>query len=142
MDARPATSTPTDSKIAYAPRTRSRAERAIRCAPFRLKLLQDLQNQSVALQDIANDTGIYNGYLWRPLSELATESELLWLMTVGLLRREVDGQGLTDSFRLTPLGRQLLTQWTAAGVQDLKPRFRDHLYNAWSRWLRWPEWLQ
>ena len=27
---------------------------------------------------------------------------------MGVLRREVDGQGLTSRFRLTPLGRQLL----------------------------------
>jgi hypothetical protein len=142
MDAHPAPLAAPQPTITYSPQTRSRAERAIRCAPFRLKLLQDLREQSVALQDVADDTGIYNGYLWQPLSELATENELLWLMAVGLLRREVDGQGLTDSFRLTPLGRQLLDHWTHQGIQDLKPRFRDHLYNAWSRWFRLPEWLQ
>ncbi|MDA0266764.1 MAG: hypothetical protein O2890_12420 [Cyanobacteria bacterium] len=142
MDAHPAPLSPNYSTITYSPQTRSRAERAIRCAPFRLKLLQDLRDQSVALQDIANDTGIYKGYLRQPVSELVAESALLWLITVGLLRREVDGQGLTDSFRLTPLGRQLLDQWGHQGIQDLKPRLQDHLYNAWSRWLRWPEWLQ
>lgn len=142
MDAHQAPLASHPSTIAYGPKTRSRAERAIRCAPFRLKLLQTLQDQSVALQDIADNTGIYNGYLRQPLSELAAESELIWLITVGLLRREVDGQGLTDSFRLTPLGRQLLSQWADQGIQDLRPSLRDHLYNAWNRWFRLPEWLQ
>lgn len=32
----------------------------------------------------------------------------MWLIQVGVLRREVDGQGITDSYRLAPLGRQLL----------------------------------
>ena len=141
MDAHQGTLGPAPT-IDYSPQTRSRAERAIRCAPFRLKLLHELREHSVALQDIADNAGIYNGYLSQPLSELAAENELLWLMAVGLLRREVDGQGLTDSFRLTPLGRQLLDQWATQGVQDLKPGFRDHLYNAWSRWFRLPEWLQ
>lgn len=141
MDTYPAPLATPSNTITYSPQTRSRAKRAIRCAPFRLKLLQDLREQSVALQDIVDNTGVYNGYLSQPLSELATENELLWLMAVGLLRREVDGQGLTDSFRLTPLGRQLLDQWATQGIQDLKPRFRDHLYNSWNRWFRLPEWL-
>ena len=91
---------------------------------------------------IAEDRGIYNGYANYPLSELAAETELLWLIDVGLLRREVDGQGITDSFRLTPLGRQLIDQWEDQGCPDPTPSFTDHLYNAVNRWLRLPSWLQ
>ncbi|MBE7384062.1 MAG: hypothetical protein F6J95_021915 [Leptolyngbya sp. SIO1E4] len=135
-------SVPGSAAVSYPPQTQQRAERAAKCSAFRLKLFQVLRSQSVALQDITDSVGIHNGYTRSPLGELAAENELLWLLEVGLLRREVDGQGLTDSFRLTPLGRQLLTDWQAAKIVDLKPSFQDHLYNAWSRWLRLPGWLQ
>ena len=36
------------------------------------------------------------------------------LIQLGVLRREVDGQGLTHRVRLTPMGRQLLLQWPDA----------------------------
>lgn len=130
------------SQVNYPARTRRRAEQAAKCAPFRLKLLETLKTQSVALQDVADSLGIEKGYTWLPLGELTAENELMWLMAVGLLRREVDGQGLTDSFRLTPLGRQLLDNWQTQGIKELKPTFQDHLYNALNRWLRLPGLLQ
>ena len=98
--------------------------------------------ESVAISAIADARGIHNGYTQRPLSELAAEDELLWLIDVGLLRREVDGQGLTDSFRLTPLGRQVVAQLVGTGFPDSRPPVRDQLYNSLSRWLRLPGWLQ
>ena len=130
------------SAVTYPLRTAQRAERAAKCSPFRLRLFQTLRSQSIALQEITDSTGILNGYTRTPLGELAAENELLWLLAVGLLRREVDGQGLTDSFRLTPLGRQLLDSWQLSGIMDLQPNFQDHIYNSLSRWLRLPGWLQ
>ena len=129
------------SAISFDSPTLQRAERAIRCAPFRLKLLRDLRQHSVALNALVDDDGIHNGYTRRPLSELTAENEMMWLLAVGLLRREVDGQGLTDSFRLTPLGRQLLDRWDDQAVTDRPPGIRDHLYNLWHRWLRSPSWF-
>lgn len=133
----------TQSKtIQYPPNTLARAKRAWWCSPFRLKLLIDVQLHSVSLRQIIYDAGMHQGYTQRPLSEMAAESELMWLIAVGLLRREVDGQGLTDSFRLTPLGRQLIQALEAEGFPDLPPRFQDHIYNSLNRWLRLPGWLQ
>jgi hypothetical protein len=80
---------------------------------------------------------VNNGYLRYPVPELIVENELLWLTQVGLLRREVDGQGLTDSFRLTPLGRQLVQKWQQ-GHPFLAPTWRDRLINFLQRWLRLP----
>jgi hypothetical protein len=81
------------SAVSFSAQSLVRAERAIRCSPFRLQLLQDLRTESVAIGAIADDAGIHQGYTRRPLAELTAENELLWLMAVGLLRREVDGQG-------------------------------------------------
>ena len=36
------------------------------------------------------------------------ENEFLRLIKIGVLRREVDGQGLTSKVRITPIGRQVL----------------------------------
>lgn len=125
--------------IRYPDRTIARADRAMRCAPLQLHLFRLMVHQSVGLPAIAGDLGVQNRYTNQPLSELRAESELLWLIQVGLLRREVDGQGLTDSFRVTPLGRQLVSQWDAVeGKRQYQPGWLDRLYNALARWLRFP----
>ena len=66
---------------------------------------------------------------------------MLWLIQVGVLRREVDGQGITDSFRLTPLCRYLLdnaSQSRQRGDRLTQPSIADHLLNFLTRWLRRP----
>ncbi|MBD2325737.1 Npun_F0494 family protein [Alkalinema sp. FACHB-956] len=126
------------SSMRYPQRTLDRAERAVRCAPFRLSLYQTMIIRSVDLAEISGRSGVDHGYVRKPMTELLVEAELLWLIQVGLLRREVDGQGLTNSFRVTPLGRQLVDKWHNLGKVELSATFRDRLYNAVSRWLRLP----
>ncbi|MDX2244366.1 MAG: hypothetical protein NW224_27140 [Leptolyngbyaceae cyanobacterium bins.302] len=123
--------------IHYSQKTLLRAERAMRCAPFQLHLFAAMVSQSVALKAIAHTAGVQNQYTFQPLSELRAENDLLWLIQVGLLRREVDGQGLTDSFRVTPLGRQLVEKWQQHSAQ-YAPTLRDRLYNMVIRWFRLP----
>lgn len=127
----------TPKTIAYPDRTVLRAERAMRCAPFRLRLYTTMMQQSVSLMAITGQAGLTHGYTQTPLSELLAEAELLWLIQVGLLRREVDGQGLTDSFRVTPLGRQLVQRQEQGSVR-LTPTLGDRLHHAWNRWFRLP----
>lgn len=126
------------SGMRYSQRTILRADRAVRCAPFKLALYFSMIDHSVDLSSIAGAAGVQRGYTRSPLIELRAENELLWLMQVGLLRREVDGQGLTNSFRITPLGRQLVQQWQQGEGREFSAKWRDHLYNALSRWLRLP----
>lgn len=130
---------PTTSNPAfrYPQKTLDRASRAVRCAPFRLKLYVIMLAHSVALSSAAGTSGIRNQYSKRVLSELTVDGELLWLIQVGILRREVDGQGLTDSFRLTPLGRQLVQQWQTVGGFG-KANWSDRILNALNRWFRLP----
>ena len=114
----------------YSERVVRRAQRAVATSPFYLKLLAEMRSASVSVPTIAEDNGMLKGYTRRPLSEVSTERELVWLADVGLLRREVDGQGLTDSFRLTPLGRQIVEQWRAQGCPDNRAG-TDGLYKKW-----------
>lgn len=118
-----------------------RAQRAVRCSPFCLKLLADMRDRSVSVPAIAENSGAIKGYTQQPLSDVAAERELMWLASVGILRREVDGQGLTDSFRLTPLGRQIVEKWQDSGGADKRANLVDFIQNAAVRRLRLPDWL-
>lgn len=135
-------STPnTTSSIHYSSSTIQRAERAVRCAPFQLGLYAAMSQQSVELRAIAGKTGMHQGYTRRPVPELSVENHLVWFIQVGLLRREVDGQGITNSFRLTPLGHQVVAKWQQTGCWTAAS-LSDRFYNALSRWARLPSWLQ
>jgi DNA polymerase III epsilon subunit-like protein len=126
------------STIRYPQATLDRAERAVRCAPFRLRFYRVMVQESVSLKSIAGQAGVQQGYTHRSLTDLRAEAELSWLLQVGLLRREVDGQGLTDRFRVTPLGRQLVDKWELLGKVELGVSWHDRVYNAMSRWFRLP----
>lgn len=117
------------------PQSQARAERALRCAPFRLALFRQMQGASVLLPAIAAESGVRRGFSRRALSENQTERELLWLIQVGLLRREVDGQGITDGFRLTPLAKQILAPYADDQLDFPRPTLGDRLKNQLLRWL-------
>ena len=63
----------------------------------------------------------------------AREDDRRGLISVGVLRREVDGQGLTSRFRLTPLGRQLLDDDPALLQRSIPvlERMRHSLRRHW-----------
>lgn len=121
------------STVFYPNRTISRAQRALSCSPFNLNLFQTMRDQSVPLQIISLQSGLKFNYTKKPLSEARAEWELNWLIQVGILRREVDGQGITDSFRLTPLGRQLVQKWEHQGNTLPNPSWWDYLLNIFNR---------
>ena len=80
----------------------------MRCLPFSAEMYRSLQQQGLDAEALWSDRGRFGrSHRW-PATPDALENELRWLIAVGVLRREVDGQGLTNRFRLTPLGRQLL----------------------------------
>lgn len=137
----PLSSAGTDRSMEFSPQAICRAEQAVRCSPFYFRLFSEMQTKSVSVLAIAGDSGMLKGYTEKPLSEVAVDTELSWLMSVGILRREVDGQGLTDSFRLTPLGRQLLARWQSQGCPDRRASLLDYIRNGIIRWLRVPDWI-
>lgn len=136
----------TSKSIQYPSKTLERAERAMRCSPFTLKLFSTMRYQRVELNQIAGRQGVQQGYTRSHQGELAVENDLLWLIQVGVLRREVDGQGITDSFRLTPLGRQLVEKYQNQQASIPSPTFsdteertlRDRFYYTIERWMRLP----
>ena len=126
----------TQKSFTYTNSTQKRASRALRCSPFKLGLFERMLSERVAMSEISGSDGVKNNYTKRTLSELAADNALVWLIEVGLLRREVDGQGITDSFRLTPLGRQLTESFQ--GKTLATPTITDRLLNALTRIFRLP----
>lgn len=122
----------------YTPQALARADRAFLCSPFLLPFLSQMQTQSISLQDITGALGVDQGYTKKPLRELVAEAAVLWLIQVGLVRREVDGQGITDGFRLTLLGRQILGNYQGKGQELPRPSWIDRLKQFINRWLRLP----
>ncbi|AIE75535.1 MULTISPECIES: Npun_F0494 family protein [unclassified Synechocystis] len=119
----------------YSPRTHNRAQRAWRCCPFYLDLFRAMAQASVPLPTIAGQRGVDQGFCPQPLTENRVERELMWLIQVGLLRREVDGQGITDSFRLTPLAKQILNQYPGEQRSFPSPPWWERLRNRFAFWL-------
>ena len=91
-------------------RALQRARRALRCLPFRLAFYRELEGTALSSTQLAarNDWPQLSRHRLQPSR---TEDDLIWLIHLGVLRREVDGQGLTERVRLTPLGRQVLQSW-------------------------------
>ncbi|BAP16979.1 Npun_F0494 family protein [cyanobacterium endosymbiont of Epithemia turgida] len=126
----------TPSDLNYSNKTLKRAERALRCTSFKLSLFVTMRKNSVPLSEIALSTGVEKKYTQKFLSEQQTETDLIWLITVGILRREVDGQGITDSFRLTPLGRKVILKWESEGKEVSKALWWDRIVDNLTRWIR------
>ena len=86
-----------------------RAKQGIRNCPFNLFLFQSLQKGSLNAQNVFEKKSKYlNQEFMFINSSSFIENEFLKLIKIGVLRREVDGQGLTSKVRITPIGRQVL----------------------------------
>ena len=86
-----------------------RAKKGIRNCPFNLFLFQSLQKESLSAQNVFEEKSKYlNQEFMFINSSSFIENEFLKLIKIGVLRREVDGQGLTSKVRITPIGRQVL----------------------------------
>ena len=106
----------------------------MRCLPFSTNLYRDLQQRGHDAAGLWNRCERYGRDQGWPHSAEALEDHLLWLISVGVLRREVDGQGLTSRFRLTPLGRQLLDR--NPQLLDAPAPLIDRMQNSLRRF--WP----
>ena len=86
-----------------------RAKKGIMNSPFNLFLFQSLKKGSLSAQDVfVNKSKYLNEKFMFINSSLFIENQFLKLIKIGVLRREVDGQGLTSKVRITPIGRQVL----------------------------------
>ena len=111
-----------------------RASKAIRCLPFNYNFYKDAQEKGLTAETVFIRKAQYKVKESRWFqSSYSVEATFRWLITIGILRREVDGQGLTSRVRLTPLGRQILEEKPDLPTQ--KAGFTEQLSN-WlhSKW--------
>jgi hypothetical protein len=87
-----------------------RARHSLRCLPFRRAFYEQLDTQALSSVSLCNSAD-WARLCLRRLNPSRAEDHFIWLIQLGVLRREVDGQGLTERVRLTPMGRTLLAQW-------------------------------
>jgi len=87
-----------------------RARQALRCLPFRRAFYNALEQGALSSQQLSG-RGDWERLCRRRLGARRCEDHFIWLIQLGVLRREVDGQGLTERVRLTPLGREVLAIW-------------------------------
>jgi hypothetical protein len=112
------------------PRSLSRAASAMRCLPFRLGLYRLLEQEAISSAALWARADVETLCRTR-LTADDTETLFIWLIRLGVLRREVDGQGLTERVRLTPMGRQLLAGW---GEEIPRAGWKEQLRHAISRY--------
>jgi hypothetical protein len=100
----------------------ARAALSLRCLPFRRSFYEAVEGQALSSEELAREFNPDSPLTFHPLSSDRAEDHFLWLIRLGVLRREVDGQGLTERVRLTPMGRQVLRRWPSeiprAGRRD------------------------
>ena len=102
----------------------------MRCLPFRHAFYAELEHEARSSTQLSSQQN-WMAISRKPLFRSRTEDDLIWLIQVGVLRREVDGQGLTERVRLTPMGRDLLDAWdgeipTADAFQVIHHWLRRH----------------
>jgi hypothetical protein len=115
-------------------RARQRAAQFVRCLPLRRGFYETLKQGAISSNELASRPDV-SQLLRRRWRAERLEDAFLWLIQLGVLRREVDGQGLTERVRLTPLGRQVLDSWPGE-IPQAGPLLRMRCW-LWRPWLRW-----
>ena len=87
-----------------------RSSRAIKCLYLNSDFYKEIQNNGLSAENVLQ---MKEKYISKRIvcvlkDTKKVENDFLWLIKTGVLRREVDGQGLTSGVRLTPIGRLIL----------------------------------
>lgn len=98
------------------------------CLPFTREFYQVLEEEALSSTGLVARPD-WGEFCCQPLTASRIEDDFIWLIQLGVLRREVDGQGLTERVRLTPMGRECLSCWTGAIPRASLPQRLHH-------WLR------
>jgi hypothetical protein len=102
----------------------------MRCLPFRRAFYVEVSDRALSGGELCRRNDLQSLCQGAPTAD-RVEAHWIWLIQLGVLRREVDGQGLTERVRLTPMGRELLAQSpgeipTPSGLDRLLHGLRRH----------------
>lgn len=107
-----------------------RAALSVKCLPFRKAFYDEISHHSMSSKELCNRKD-WEKLVFAPFGEDRAEAHFRWMIALGILRREVDGQGLTNKVRITPLGQSVIRQWRdeipRAGLRErMREVFRRH----------------
>jgi hypothetical protein len=88
----------------------ARAAMSMTGLPFKKAFFVKVDQRAMSANELCNLTNKLT-YVFQPIKPDKCEAYFIWLIKLGVLRREVDGQGLTNRIRLTPMGRSILSKW-------------------------------
>ncbi len=115
-------------------RSINRAIKSFRCFPLNCTFYDHVQKDGLNAEQVFHHQSQFqvDGSQWFKHSS-AVEEAFRWLIIVGVLRREVDGQGLTSKVRLTPLGRKVLRKEPDLPIQNatFSERISNWLVRTW-----------
>lgn len=108
----------------------ARATNSLRCLPFRRAFYEEVAELPISSHELCRRED-WERLVFAPFGPERAEAHFTWLIRLGVLRREVDGQGLTERVRLTPMGREALSRWPGeiarAGLRErIRENFRRH----------------
>jgi hypothetical protein len=111
-------------------RALERAGRSLRCLPFRRAFYEEVDASAISASELCARAD-WPRLVFVPFGPERAEDHFRWLIQLGVLRREVDGQGLTERVRLTPMGRTVMRTWPGevprAGLRErIRENFRRH----------------
>jgi len=84
-----------------------RAKRSITSLPFKRFFYERVDQTAMSAEELCSSVD-WQQYVFVPFGKERAEEHFNWMIKLGILRREVDGQGLTSRIRLTPLGRKII----------------------------------
>lgn len=107
-----------------------RARRSMKCLPFRRLFYKEVGRNAMSSSDLVGRRD-WELLVFVPFGRERAEEHFNWMIKLGILRREVDGQGLTNKVLLTPLGSTALEKWEGeiprAGIRDrIRENFNRH----------------
>ncbi len=107
-------------------RAMDRASQSMRCLPFRRAFYEEVAQTAISSNELcARDD--WSHLVFAPFGPDRAEAHFNWMIRLGILRREVDGQGLTERVRLTPMGRELLAASIGEiGRANLRERIQEN----------------
>jgi hypothetical protein len=86
-----------------------RAECSMACLPFKRAFYEAIDKSSMSSEDLCKKED-WADFVFIAFGPERAEEHFIWMIKLGILRREVDGQGLTNRVRLTPMGRQIISK--------------------------------
>ena len=96
------------------------------CLPFRRAFYDHVRETAISSSELCQRED-WQRLVFAPFGPERAEGHFNWLIRLGVLRREVDGQGLTQRVRLTPMGRMVVSRWPGEIPRaDLRTRIREN----------------